>query len=182
MTGYIALLRGINVGGNNIVKMEELRAALASNGLSRVRTYIQSGNIVCETSDGSEEKVREIVAETLRSMLEKPIAVLVRSFEELERIMAACPYEVHSSEEGKQVMLALLQEAIPQEKLDAALAGGPGGDAGDDEYTAGEREVYFRFRRKVSESPLGDRMLKLGGGVTTRNWNTMRKLLEMSRE
>ncbi|TLS49263.1 DUF1697 domain-containing protein [Paenibacillus antri] len=182
MTGYIALLRGINVGGNNVVKMAELREALEAGGLRKARTYIQSGNILCE-SDGTGETVGAIVGATLERMLGKTISVVVRSFDELERIMADCPYEPASPDEGKRIMLALLNEAIPPERAEAALRAGPGEAASNDEFTAAGREVYFRFETNVSESPLGNRMMKLGGaGVTTRNWNTMDKLLKMSRE
>lgn len=181
MAGFIALLRGINVGGNNVVKMAELRPALEARGLRKVRTYIQSGNILCE-SDGAAQTVADIVAATLAAMLGKPIAVVVRSYAELERIMADCPYAPGSPEEGKRIMVALLNEAMPEERVKAALQGAPD-EAIEDEFTAREREVYFLFRQGVLESPLGNRMMKLGGaGVTTRNWNTMDKLLSMSRE
>ncbi|HZG56256.1 DUF1697 domain-containing protein [Paenibacillus sp.] len=179
MTGYIALLRGINVGGNNVVKMAELRDALAQDGFARVRTYIQSGNVLLE-ADEDEARVRERVEAVVSRMLGgKPMDAVVRSFAELERLMAECPYPVDAPEEGKRVMFALLQEPLAADALAAAL----GGVETDDEYEARGRDVYFRFRGNVLESPLGERMMKLGGKrTTTRNWNTMNKLLELSRE
>jgi uncharacterized protein (DUF1697 family) len=160
--------------------MAELRVELEARGLRNVRTYIQSGNIVCESDDGA-ETVAGIVAAALAAMLGKPIAVVVRSFADLERIMADCPYAPSSPEEGKRIMVALLNEAMSAERVAAALAGAPD-EAIEDEYAAKEREVYFLFRQGVLESPLGNRMMKLGGaGVTTRNWNTMDKLLTMAR-
>jgi uncharacterized protein (DUF1697 family) len=182
MTGYIALLRGINVGGNNVVKMAELRVELEARGLRNVRTYIQSGNIVCESDDGA-ETVAGIVAAALAAMLGKPIAVVVRSSAELERIMSECPYAPSSAEEGKRILLALFKEPISPEGLEAALRGGPEEAESGDDFTVQEREAYFRFGTKMTESPLGDRMMKMkGNGVTTRNWNTMDKLLAMARE
>ncbi|MDG0793718.1 DUF1697 domain-containing protein [Cohnella ginsengisoli] len=66
MTVHIALLRGINVGGNNKIKMAELKAACERLGLEAVRTYIQSGNIVFR-SDRSEEALREMIEATLQN-------------------------------------------------------------------------------------------------------------------
>ncbi len=182
MAGYIALLRGINVGGNNVVKMAELRAELEARGLRSVRTYIQSGNILCESDDAA-ETVAGLVGATLEAMLGRTIEVVVRSYAELERIMADCPYTPGSAEEGKRIMLALFKEPVSPGTLETALRGGPEEAESGDAFTASEREAYLRFGAKLSESPLGDRMMKLkGNGVTTRNWNTMDKLLTMSRE
>lgn len=176
MAGYIAWLRGINVGGNNVVKMAELRDELTRGGFARVRTYIQSGNILLD-SELDEAGVRAGVRAAVLRLLGKEIDVIVRSFEELSALMAACPYRVGSPEEGKRVMIALLQEPIAQDAADAVL----GGAATEDEYTVRGRDVFFRFRGSVLDSPLGHRMMKLGGRTTTRNWNTMNKLLEMSK-
>jgi len=182
MTGYIALLRGVNVGGNNVVKMAELRTELEARGLRNVRTYIQSGNILCE-SDGAAETVEGIVGAALAAMLGKTIEVVVRSFDELERILAECPYTPSSPEEGKRILVALMRGPASPEALEAALRGGPEEADSGDAFLVKEREAYFRFGTNMSESPLGDRMMKLkGNGVTTRNWNTMDKLLTMSRE
>ncbi|MGC1239930.1 MAG: DUF1697 domain-containing protein, partial [Chryseosolibacter sp.] len=90
MTIYIALLRGINVGGKNKIKMEDLREALGAMGLSRVQTYIQSGNILFE-SDEDEATLCHRIEQEVEKVFGLSIKVIIRASEELKKIAATCP-------------------------------------------------------------------------------------------
>src|SRR5690606_7642889 len=83
--------RGINVGGKNKIKMAELREALAAAGLSRVQTYIQSGNILFE-SDQDEAALRLLIEQTIEKEFGLAIKTIIRSHDELNKLAAGCPF------------------------------------------------------------------------------------------
>ena len=87
MQTFVALLRGINVGGNNILPMAELKALCEEAGFKNVRTYIQSGNVIFE-SKISEEKVVSKLENALKKRLQNPVSVIVRTVQELEIVLA----------------------------------------------------------------------------------------------
>ena len=93
MNRYIAFLRGINVGGNNIIKMADLTGMFESAGLSNVRTYIQSGNVLFESMEKNPEKLRESLENHLEGILGKRITVILRRHEEIETIIAMDPFK-----------------------------------------------------------------------------------------
>lgn len=182
MTIYIALLRGINVGGHNKIKMADLRAALADAGLQRVQTYIQSGNILFE-SPKEESALREIIERVIEHSFGISLTVVLRTADELERIISSCPFpaelvaEVEASAEGESLYVAMLPEAPSSEgvaKLEAA-------NNGDDEYRIVGRDVYLLFRQSVRNAKLAVNIAKLGVPSTVRNWNTMNKLVQLAR-
>lgn len=183
MTLYIALLRGINVGGHNKIKMADLRTALTDAGLRRVQTYIQSGNVLFESAD-AETPVREKIESTIQSAFGLSLTVVLRTAEELERIAGSCPFpaelvaEAEATCVGESLYVALLPEAPGAEGV-AKLAEA---DRGDDEYRIVGRDVYLLFRQSVRDAKLSVHLSKLGVPVTVRNWNTVNKLLELARK
>ncbi|MDR3050348.1 MAG: DUF1697 domain-containing protein [Oscillospiraceae bacterium] len=90
MPRYIALLRGVNVGGNNKIAMPQLKAALEARGFSRVVTYINSGNVLLN-SDWAEPSVRQICEETIQASFGLAIAVCVISAVDLADALAHAP-------------------------------------------------------------------------------------------
>src|SRR3954471_17899006 len=98
MTIYIALLRGINVGKNNRIKMADLKNLLETMGLQKVKTYIQSGNVMFETNDeGSQlsQRLEDEISKTFGF----PVPVILRTAEEYEQIIRDCPYSFDSLKE-----------------------------------------------------------------------------------
>ncbi|MFB6366107.1 DUF1697 domain-containing protein [Paenibacillus elgii] len=176
MTIYIALLRGINVGGHNKIKMAELKRTLETMGLHRVQTYIQSGNVLFE-SEESPETLRLRIEEEIRAVFGISITVVLRMAEELERIIADCPYAAISLAEGESIHISLLTEAPPQKVVDLLSAS----ERDNDEYYIHGREIYFLFRQSILDSRLAKHLNKLGDMVTTRNWNTMNKLAALAK-
>ncbi|MDF2636607.1 MAG: cytoplasmic protein, partial [Pelosinus sp.] len=87
---YIALLRGINVGGKNMIKMADLKHMFEALGLCRVETYIQSGNIIFE-SEENEETLRVMIENAITKLNGSSIAVILRTATELEQIIQDCP-------------------------------------------------------------------------------------------
>ncbi|MEM9173319.1 MAG: DUF1697 domain-containing protein, partial [Pseudomonadota bacterium] len=92
MKTYIALLRGINVGGNNIIKMAELRGVLEAAGLCAVQTYIQSGNIIFESESLQCSALRATISNTINDCYAFNPQVLVLDTEHLEAAIEAIPF------------------------------------------------------------------------------------------
>lgn len=91
MSIYIALLRGINVGGKNIIKMADLKLAFIAMGFSQVQTYIQSGNVLFESHE-DEASLRKRIEYEIEVSFGLKITVILRKAEELERIIENCPF------------------------------------------------------------------------------------------
>ncbi|WP_274365687.1 DUF1697 domain-containing protein [Paenibacillus thermotolerans] len=181
MTIYIALLRGINVGGKNKIKMADLRSTLETIGLRQVQTYIQSGNILF-ASDEEVQPLREKIEQGIVNGFGISSSVILRTAAEWERIIRDCPFteaeiaEADAASDAESFYVLLLQEAVTEEAIDRIK----GYQAEGEQYRATGREIYFLFHHSVRDSKLASNLHKLGGPQTMRNWNTMRKLAELA--
>lgn len=172
---FIALLRGINVGGKNMIKMTELKLMFEKMGFNRVQTYINSGNVIFESEEDADQ-VRSRVESEVNQVFGISATMIIRTAVELEQILANCPYSADSLLKGESVQVTLLTEAPLQEKIDL-LANGKG-DV--DEFHVHGLEIYFLFRQSMLDSKLAKNMTKLGAIVTSRNLNTMIKLTALA--
>ncbi|QAY68426.1 DUF1697 domain-containing protein [Paenibacillus protaetiae] len=181
MAVYIALLRGINVGGKNKVKMADLKAALEQEGFHHVQTYIQSGNIVFESADG-EEAVQTRIEQIMEAEFGIASKVMVRTAGELTDLAAKLPFtadEIAAAEascEGECLYAAFLREPLPP----AVIGKLDGGDYGDDQYRTDGRHIYLLYGRSVRNSKLSAKLERLGVPITVRNWNTVGKLIGLA--
>ncbi len=172
MERYIALLRGINVGGRTSIPMAELRALAESLGLSDVRTYIQSGNLFFAAADleGLEEKLERAVADRFGF----PVAIIVRSAEQWSRYVGANPLSEASAAEPNRVMLCVGKK--PASESEAAALQERARDGEQVRASAGALWIHF---------PEGSGRSRLFSGLseaapaTTRNWRTVLKIGEM---
>lgn len=177
MTIYVGFLRGINVGGKNKIKMADLKKTLEAAGLSQVQTYLQSGNVLFSSGES---------AETLCPLIKKAISeavgvaptVVLRTADELAQLIEACPYAPEALAEGESIQISVVTEASPLSFTDILAKG----KSDMDEFFIQDRTIYFLFRQSVLDSKLASNIQKLGDQVTTRNWNTMSKLVELARE
>jgi uncharacterized protein (DUF1697 family) len=172
---YVALLRGINVGGNNKVPMADLKACLEDLGYEHVRTYINSGNVIF-TSDGSAEQAAKRIEDVLLKSFKAtfvPIKVLVISRNQLAAIVAKAPPgfgqepgKYHSDVVfliGKSVAEAMQHVEVHPE-VDVAWAG--------------DEAIYYR---RLSAKRTKSRLPKIAGkpiykSMTIRSWSTVSKL------
>lgn len=168
MAIYIALLRGINVGGSGILAMKDLAAICAGLGFSKTRTYIQSGNVIFE-SPLKEKAILEKLEEALRAKMRKQIDVMIRTPAELRNVLDANPFP---SAEPNKVAAVFLASKPPVEKLHNLA--GPAGE----QVRAGAREIYVYYPEGMGRSKL---KLPLDGvPATVRNINTVSNLLKMA--
>jgi uncharacterized protein (DUF1697 family) len=183
MSIYIALLRGINVGGKNKIKMSDLREALGTMGLARVQTYIQSGNILFESNE-DEATLRQRIEQMIDEVFGLSINIIIRTSVELKKIVESCPYtdeqiaKAEASSEGGSLYVALLMEEPKAESLDKLKTF----DVKDDQYRIDGRDIFLLFHQSIRNSKLANQIEKLGVPVTVRNWNTINKLLVLSSE
>src|SRR5438552_3642612 len=91
MTTYVALLRGINVGGNSLVSMAELKTCFEKMGFESVRTYINSGNVVFRAAKTDAQKLEILIAKQLHKQFLLPIVVVVHSLPEMHELVAGIP-------------------------------------------------------------------------------------------
>lgn len=90
---YVALLRGINVGGNNMIKMADLKAAFENIGMTHVKTYINSGNVIFESHGKSKHELTEILERTLSETFSYTAKVLVKTVDEIDEVIKLAPKE-----------------------------------------------------------------------------------------
>jgi uncharacterized protein (DUF1697 family) len=166
---YAALLRGVNVGGNKLA-MPDLVRIVEGLGGRDVRTYVQSGNVVYS----GPKNVATSLEQSLRTDLGVRSPVLVRSGGELAAVVAAKPYAA----DGKAVSVTFLG-ARPQR---AALAGVDPAGYGTDEFVVIGSEIYLHTPSGYGRSKLNNAFWerKLSTVATTRNWNTVLALAEMT--
>ncbi|MGN6604293.1 MAG: DUF1697 domain-containing protein [Ginsengibacter sp.] len=166
----IALLKGINVGGNNILPMAELKVLCEEAGFKKVRTYIQSGNVLFE-SKLAEEKAVAKLKKALKSKLPNPVSVMIRTIEELETIIEKNPFpSANPSQVGVLFLEQEVDKSVVQEfsKIET------------EEIITGKREIYIHFQNGMGKSKL--KFPKSAKDGTVRNINTVKKLAELGKK
>ena len=177
MTRFIALLRGINVGGRKSVPMAELGKLLESQGFSNVVTYIQSGNAVFSSSM-KEAAIQKKIEEALLARFGFEVIVFVLSSSKLSSFLKANPFAKRSLHEGERIYFTLLSSK--PEPANAAKLSALNGQ-GDELVAVGDVVYIFcrgGYGRSAFSNPAVEKILKLS--ATTRNSETMKKLDELA--
>lgn len=173
---YAALLRGINVGGHRKVPMADLRALLTELGYRDVRTHLQSGNAVFTSVPTDEAALETRVSQAIEDRFGFPVDVLVRDHAYLRAVADACPFPA-ASLEPKQLHVTYF--ANPVTAADFAKV-----DAErflPEDFRLGDRALYLYAPDGLGRSKLADALGRAARGVaTTRNWNTVAKLAELT--
>ncbi|MFG3042135.1 DUF1697 domain-containing protein [Streptomyces sp. NPDC048330] len=179
---YAALLRGINVSGHRKVPMAELRDVLEGLGHRDVRTYLQSGNAVFTTdAAASEETLTAGLEDAIESRFGFRVDCLVRGGDYLAAVADACPFPA-AELEGKQLHAVYYSGPAAPERFasidrDAYLP---------EEFALGDRVLYLYAPDGLGRSRLGEAVSRpavvKGLVATARNWNTVLRLIEMTRE
>ncbi len=174
-TTWIALLRGINVGGHKRVAMSDLRGLLESLGYHDVRTHLQSGNALFVASGVKATKLEHDITSAIDSRLGLDVVVLVRSAQELRRVVAANPYL------GRGIEQRQLHATFLSKQPAAAEVASLDREAfRPDDYVFGDRVIYARMPNGTAGSKLPDWERVLDVRASTRNWNTVSRLLALA--
>jgi uncharacterized protein (DUF1697 family) len=178
MTRYVALLRGINVGGNNLIKMTALRACFEKQGFLDVTTYIQSGNVLFSSDQPKREKLCSKIEAAIATTFACRASVVVRSRKELRAVVEGAPRGFGQQPEKFRYDVLFLKEPLTA----AAASKLVPTKAGVDQLFTGKGVLYFsRLVEKATQSKLSRVVsLPIYKSMTIRNWNTTTKLLQMS--
>lgn len=178
MNNYIVLLRGINVGGHNRLPMANLRALLTDNGYANVSTYIQSGNIIL-SSTNNPFAISTHIEQLLKEQFNYNIPVVSISIKDLELCFQENPYL--TKEEDIKFLHVMFLNNIPEENtinnLDISTYE-------NDEFLIKGKFIYLHTPDGFSKTKFTNTQFEkqLNTRVTTRNWNTVTKLVELSKQ
>lgn len=177
-TLFLALLRGVNVGGKNRLAMKELAELLAQAGLAEVRTYIQSGNVLFRAPSAQAHALPGLVSGAIAKRFGLSVPVVLRSAAELAKVARSNPF-LETGADPEALHVAFLA-AEPAEARIAAL---DPKRSPPDEFRVLGREVYLHLPNGAARSKLTNDYFdsKLGTTSTARNWRTVLKLLELCR-
>ena len=175
MATYVALLRGINVGGNRIIKMADLRDMFVEAGAREVETYIQSGNVVFGHAARSATKLAADLEKQLAADAGFPVPVVLRTAAELAGVIAANPF---AKADVEQLHVSFLASALASDALGTvdAKAFAP------ERFSVAAREVYLHLPEGMGRSKLVGAIMKVKAmaPATARNWRTVMTLSEMA--
>jgi uncharacterized protein (DUF1697 family) len=176
---YIALLRGINVGGSKVILMADLKKAFEKLDFSKVQTYIQSGNVVFASEKKSTAELENAIKTAIKSRFKFEVEVLVLGLDELERIVMKNPFDENKLKTGERIYFTILSQKASKEKTIALHAV----KSSVDEFEIAERTVYVLCRKGYAKSAFNngsiEKILKII--ATSRNLETMKKLVKIGK-
>ncbi|MFF3560520.1 DUF1697 domain-containing protein [Streptomyces sp. NPDC002574] len=179
MTGYVALLRGINVGPTTRLPMQDLRMLLEGIGGTQVRTHLQSGNALFDHDRGDPVALAAELEKAIRGEFGRDVPCVVREAAELRTVIERNPFDMTGVNPAR-FLVTFLSGPVEPDRI-AGLD--PAGFA-PDEFRPGEREIYVHCPEGVQKTRLSHAFWekRLGLTATARNWNTVTKLAAMAGE
>ena len=176
-TQYLALLRGINVGGNNIIKMLDLKACFENMGFDNVLTYIQSGNVIFNSEEKNISELTIKIEKELSQKFGYTSKIVLITRDHLEIIIHEIPENFGTDPETYRYDVIFLRETLKPDEVFKLLKLRPGVDSAH----FGQFTLYFsRLISKAGQSYLTKLVaLPVYKEMTIRNWNTTKKLHEL---
>jgi uncharacterized protein (DUF1697 family) len=178
MPVIICMLRGVNVGGHNMIKMDALKALCVSLKLKDPQTYVQSGNVIFSSGEKDLAKLAKRIQDAIEKTAGFRPGVVLRTMAELREIVARNPFAKRSGIEPGKLLVTFLADAPAKEARVKALAI----DTGPEELHLIGREIYIYFLNGQGRSKLPWPKIEraLGTTGTGRNWNSVTKMLEIA--
>lgn len=174
---YVALLRGINVGGNNLIRMPALKACFEAEGFGDVATYIQSGNVLFRAGRANQRALTAQIEKALSNTFAYQSRVVVRSFAQMKAIVEEAPKGFGRQPTAYRYDVIFLKDPLTPDEAMKSVSAKPGVDR----VVAGDSVLYFsRLISKAAQSHLS----RVVGtppyqNMTIRNWNTTATLLDL---
>jgi uncharacterized protein (DUF1697 family) len=178
MTTYVALLRGVNVGGNRVIAMQTLREFLGALGCERPRSLLQSGNLVFDSRKKTSDSVERWLEAEAAQRLGLTTQFFVRTAAEWQDVLAHNPFIREAETDAARLHVVVLKHA-PTKPAIAALRAAI---VGREVVEPGTRHLYAMYPDGMGNSKLTAAVIdsRLGTRCTARNWNTVRKLAASS--
>ena len=176
---FVALLRGVNVGGKNKLKMAELKSVLLKNGFKNVSTYIQSGNIVFDSGKTNQQELAKQIHIIIHSEFGLEIPVLVKSHPQILEVITNIPFSSAEKNDSKKIYFSFLY-ARPNKELVMVI---DTTKYHPDQFIIKDDIIYLYYYNGAGKSKMTNAFFEkqLKTYSTTRNWNTVHKLLELSK-
>jgi uncharacterized protein (DUF1697 family) len=177
MTKYLALLRGINVSGHNMIKMDALKKMLENMGFQNVETYIQSGNVFFESEEENAAGIGFKIKQEISKVFGYDVPVIMVSKKDLELCFKNNPYLKEKECDIKKLYVAF----ISKELTAAAINDLKISNFKPDEAAIDSNRIYIKYAIGAGKTNLDQKYIekKLNVVATIRNWNSVTKLLEM---
>ena len=177
MGRYVALLRGINVGGKNLIKMSDLKACFENQGFQAVATYIQSGNVLFTSGESGPDKLCRRIEGVLAATFDYQATLVLRTLKQMREIVERAPEGFGAQPARYRYDVIFLKGPLTAPVAMKSVVTRPGVD----EVSAGSGVLYAsRLTKKASQSRLTRIMsLPIYQSMTIRNWNTTTALLRM---
>lgn len=180
MHTYISLLRGINVSGQKIIKMDALRQMYDALGFEHVQSYLQSGNVLFQTQESNTSDLAERITAQIASTFGFDVVVLVLEPETLREIIQNCPYAADATKDNASCYVTYLENPSPTADIDRITSKA----LPEEEIFFTDRAVYLYCPKGYGTSKLNNTLIesKMKVRATTRNWKTTVELMKMAGE
>ena len=177
---HLALLRGINVSGHNMIKMDALKSMLEKIGFQNIQTYIQSGNVFLETEDENPQSVGFTIKQEIVKQLGFDVPTIVINKSDLEKCLTNNPFFKEKDIDTKKLYVAFISKELNNNALNDLKISQ---FKPDEAFIDGNR-IYMKLETGAGNTKLTQKYIekKLNVTATSRNWNTVNKLLEMFEE
>ena len=174
---HLALLRGINVSGHNMIKMEALKICFEQICYSQIETYAQSGNVFFHTDDENTSKISFDIKQQIFKEFGFDVPVIVISKSDLESCLKNNPYSKNQNVDTKKLYVAFLSKNL----LSTAINDLKTSQFKPDDATVYENKIFIKYDIGVGKTRLDQKYIekKLNLIATIRSWNTVNKLLEL---
>ena len=174
---HLALLRGINVSGHNMIKMDALKIALESIGFTNVVTYIQSGNVFVETDEESSFGVGFKIKQEIFKTFGHDVPVIVIGKNDLELCLKNNPFLKQKDVDTKKLYVAFISKVVPSSAINELKIS----QFKPDEAAIDGNRIFIKYDIGAGKTRLDQKYIekKLNVTATIRNWNTVNKLLEL---
>ncbi len=178
MPAVVSMLRAVNVGGHNKVRMEALRSLYESLGLREVETFIQSGNVIFLTEKRDLKRLAATIADGIEHSFAFRPEVILRTAADLRAVLASNPFAARPGLDPTKLLVAFLSREPDREALEKVL----GIKADPEELRIEGRELFVYFPNGMARPKLSLALIErtLKTPATGRNWNTVGKLLDIA--
>jgi uncharacterized protein (DUF1697 family) len=177
MSKYLSMLRGINVSGQKSIKMDELIKLFELLNYKNVTTYIQSGNVMFDSSEEKPENIAEKIQKKIKKEFSFEVPVIIRTKQDLSYIINTNPFLKRKDIDHSKLHLTFLSKMqegpIPRKIMETI--------SGEDEFSISGKEIYLFCPNGYGKTKFNNSFFekKLNTIATTRNWNTVKNLFKM---
>lgn len=180
MTTHLALLRGINVSGHNMIKMEALKTTLEASGFQNVQTYIQSGNVFVDSDDENASAVGFKIKQEIFKIFGHEVPIVVVNKEDLAVCFKNNPYLKDKDIDTKKLYVAFVSTTLKSDSINDLKIS----QFKPDEASIDGNKIYIKYAVGAGKTRFDQKYIekKLNVTATIRNWNTVTQLLKIYEE